>query len=146
MALNSTLQLFASINCPTHKLILRPGSPQQQFDWELFIVEGIVRAGIVQHKLQAVRDLDPTLVIYVQNESQLNSLVVPDGVQLTDIGELRSRYLSAETHGNDRVKQEATAHLRALDDDPALRILGKEEYDAQVSLIAEFIKRKGKPQ
>jgi hypothetical protein len=139
--LNSTLQLFAQIKCPTHTVILRPGPLYDKYDWELYIVEGIVRAGIEQHKMQLVRDLDPTLVVYVSDKLQLDSLVIPPGIQVRHIDNLRSRYLKAQQVGNERTKSEAETYLKALDEDPVLKSLGKEKYQARIQRISEFIRQ-----
>jgi len=140
-ALNATLKLFAKVKCPRHPVVFRPGPLYDRYDWELYIVEGIARASIEHRKLQLVRDLDPTLVVYVSDKLNLDSVVIPAGVEVQQISDLRSRYVRAQQIGDDRVKSEAAAFLKTLDEDPVLESLGKDEYRELEKRIEAFVQR-----
>jgi len=143
-ALNATLQRFAKVECPTHKVVFRPGPLYKKYDWELYIVEGIVRAFVEQEGIDLVRDLDPTLVVYVSDKLDLDSVVLPPGVQVQQVGDLRERYVKAQKSDNKRVQSEATSHLTSLNRDPVLEALGKEKYQAQLRRIGAFVERRSK--
>jgi len=145
-ALNVTLQRFAKVKCPTHSVVFRPGPLFGKFDWELNIVEGIVRHFVEQEGISLVRNLDPTLTVYVSDKLDLNSVKLPSGVQLQQIHDLRSRYTKAQMSDIERVRSEATAHLKSLTLDPVIESLGKEKYHAQLRRIAGFVERTSKRQ
>ncbi len=143
-SLNMALQLYAKVKCPTYTVVLRPGPLNKKIDWEVHIVEGIVRAGIETYGLQLVRDLDPTFVIYVSDRIDLVKMVIPAGVRILQIEDLRARYTRALQIGNDPTKIEAEAHLKALENDPVLKSIGNEEYEMRLGQIEEFVDRSAK--
>jgi len=140
-ALNVTLQLFTKIKCPTHTVVLRPGRFNGEFDWQLHIVQGIARSGIKEWNMEAVKDLDPVLVVYVSDNIDLDSVIFPAGVQVQQLSDLRARYVRAQQTGSDYTQRAAVRYLKALDQDPALKRLGKNKYEASISQIDAFIQR-----
>ena len=145
-ALNQTLQRFAKIKCPTHTVVFRPGPLNGKFDWELSIVEGIVRHFVEQEDISLVRNLDPTLTVYVSDKLDLNSVKLPPGVQIHQVHDLRSRYTNAQKSDIARVRSEAAAHLKSLNLDPLIESIGKEKYQARLRWIAAFVERTPKRQ
>lgn len=145
-ALNSMLKQYAKVECPTHTVILRPGPLQEKYDWELHFSQGIMQSMIEKQNLQSVRDVDPTLVIYVNDRLKLESVVMPESMQIKQLRDLRSRYLNAQKNGNERTQQEATQSLKKLDEDPVRESLGQTKYDSQLQRIDEFVKRLPKQQ
>lgn len=141
VALNLTLQRFAKVKCPTHTVVFRPGPLFGKFDWELNIVEGIARHFVEQEGISLVRNLDPTLVVYVSDKLDLDSVKLPPGVQIQQIRDLRLRYIKAQRSDIERVRSEAAAHLTSLTGDSVLKSLGEAKYTAQLRRIAGFIER-----
>ena len=138
-ALNHALQLFTKIDSSTHRVILRPGPLYDKYDWQIHIVQGIARAGIKHHNTESVQDVAPTFVIYVSDKLKLDSLVIPANVQVQQISDLRTRYMKAQQSGNNATKRVAARSVKAIDEDPVLKALGKTKYHEQVRQISEFI-------
>lgn len=139
--LNATLKLFAKIKCPTHQVVLRPGPLAGKYDWQMHIVEGIVRAWIEMEKLEPVRDLDPVLMIYVSNKIDLDEIVIPKDVKVLQLSDLRTRYETAKKDGSKKVKSEADRYLKAVNEDPVLKSLGKAKYEVQLKRIETFVRK-----
>lgn len=140
-ALNAILRDFAKVECPTHPVVFRPGPLQNKYDWHVAIVEGIARGRIELEKVQLVNDLDPVLTVYVSDKIKLNSVVMPQSIQLRQLSDLRSRYVAAQKDESHGVKSEAERLLKSLADDPVLKELGKTDYDARILQIKSFVER-----
>lgn len=142
--LNAALKLFAKIDCRTHTVVLRPGPSQGKYDWQLHIVQGIVRHYVQQNDMKLVRDLEPTLVVYISEKLDINSVHIPVNVQLQQVADLRSRYVRAVQVGTDATKAEAAMHLKAIDDDPVKSDVGTADYNVQSARITAFIDAQAK--
>lgn len=138
-ALNHCLKLFSEIKSPTHSVILRPGPLYEKYDWQMHIVQGIAKAGILHRKTESVQNLDPTLEIYVSDRIQLKSIVFPKNVNVKQISDLRSRYRDAQTSNSSSARRVAQQYLKALDEDPVLKSLGNTEYQKRLQKISQFI-------
>ncbi|MBS0202612.1 MAG: hypothetical protein JSS49_06900 [Planctomycetes bacterium] len=136
-ALNAILRDFAKVECPTHTVIFRPGPLQNKYDWHVAIVEGIARHHVVANRLQLVNDLDPVLTVYISDKLKLDSVVVPQEIQIRQLSDLRSRYLDAQK--DETAKPGADRLLEALDEDPILKQLGAKDYEARIQQIASFV-------
>lgn len=140
-ALNAILRDFAKVECPTHTVVFRPGPLQNKYDWHVAIVEGIARGRIELEKVQLVNDLDPVLTVYVSDKIKLDSVVVPQPIQVRQLSDLRSRYAAAQKDESSGVKSEAERQLKSLDDDPVLKELGKTDYDTRIQQIKSFVEQ-----
>jgi len=140
-ALNLMLNQYAKVECSTHTVVLRPGPLQEKYDWELHFSQGIVKFMIEKYDLRAVRDVEPTLVIYVNGTLKLESLVIPEVMNVKQLSHLREQYLQAQKSGNERTQKEATEFLKSLEEDPVRKSLGQRKYKTHIQQISEFVER-----
>jgi hypothetical protein len=103
-AFNDALRSFADAELDVYEVVLRPGpglidswdgDHHFEFLWHVNVMGGIARHMTGEDKGDLVWRPDPTVSLYVTDESQLDALEIPDGITLLDVGDVSKRVRSA---------------------------------------------------
>ena len=142
--LNAALRDFAMTKCSRHPVVFRPGplhDGRNKYDWLLNIAGGLVGEAIILDKTELVDETEPIMVVYVSDKLKLDSIVIPQEIEVLQISDLHSRYKYASSFGNDKTRARAVELDHLLDNDPLLKDQGHDKYQARLNQIEAFVKR-----
>ncbi|NND96493.1 MAG: hypothetical protein HKN47_04085 [Pirellulaceae bacterium] len=123
-AVNESLENFVKIQCDIKEVVLRPGPTETsdlmqtktvEFDWKLQLIGGIA-AGMQREDMgEKIWVTHPVMTIYIGRDISLDRLVIPHGVQVTQIAELQARYAEALGSSSKTVRGWACGNIAQLD-------------------------------
>jgi hypothetical protein len=122
--LNEVLAAFAAAPLERHVVVLRPGPCTTNdfdanaiaYDWHLDIVGGIASHQTTLDKGELVWPKWPVLRVCVDEERlKLADIVVPEGIELLQISDLREQYLDALASRETAVRSGSVSRLSRLD-------------------------------
>lgn len=157
-ALNRVLKEFAEVEADEVRVLLLPGpgqlhllhttnqeqskNPSSDYaDWELHIVQGLVRGGIERYHLEAIFDMDPTLTVYVTERIDLNALRIPERIKVVQHADLRKRYEDTYASGDKR-RGRGKRELDELDAKTPKEGTAADEFQSRLTEIQEFVRRR----
>ncbi|MFO1094620.1 MAG: hypothetical protein U0992_15140 [Planctomycetaceae bacterium] len=155
-ALNRVLKEFGEVEAEELRVELLPGPGRLQLlkskeeltdpsdnnaDWELRLLQGIVR-GHVQHEgMEAIYDMHPTLTIYVTDRIDLNSLEIPARLKVLQHADLRQRYVDGVDFGDYKVRARAKQFLEKFDAKTPQTGAEAEEFKSRLAQIDAFVQK-----
>jgi hypothetical protein len=123
-ALNEVLAAFAAAPLERHEVVLRPG-PQSiddfqrnpiAYDWRLDVIGGIDAHMATTDKGDRFWPKFPVLTVCIDGERiELTDIVIPDGVHIVQLSDLRERYLDGLSSTDRTVRGWGTGQLSRLD-------------------------------
>lgn len=142
-SLNVALEHFAAIQVPVHEIALLPGPGKARtfgeeeftYDWRLNLLGGISHFLHKEEVDTQVYDDHPTMTVFVGDGNiELAQLVIPRGVTVMQLDDLRARYYAGLRSENQQVREAAVGRLAAIDpygEESLARIIGTyvETYD-----------------
>ena len=142
-SLNVALEHFAAIQVPVHEIALLPGPGKARafgeeeftYDWRLNLMGGISHFLHKEEVDTQVYDDHPTMTVFVGDGNiELAQLVIPRGVTVLQLDDLRARYYAGLRSENQWVREAAVGRLAAIDpygEESLARIIGTyvETYD-----------------
>ncbi|QDT32179.1 hypothetical protein [Thalassoglobus polymorphus] len=119
---NRVLKEFAETKAPELQLILLPGpGPTRKIDdasvtidYEVDIIGGVARASLSRTDMAVVYDLRPTMKIYLSDNIDIEKLVIPRNVVVSQLQDLEIRYRNAETNKDPAVRKAAGRFMEHL--------------------------------
>ncbi|WP_417849278.1 hypothetical protein [Thalassoglobus sp.] len=119
---NRVLKEFAETKAPELQLILLPGPGQTRkindasvtITYEIHMVGGISRASLSRTDMALVYDLRPTMKIYLSDNIDIEKLVIPRNVVVSQLQDLEIRYKNAQTNKDPAVRKAAERFMEHL--------------------------------
>ena len=123
-ALNDLLANLSEVESDTLEVVLLPGSAEQQtfetdvtvsYDWKLSLVGGIAAAMAERDKGENIWARHPILTIRVTENVDLESIRIPDNIELLQTSDLKVRFSECLSSEDQNVRGWCCAHLAKLD-------------------------------
>jgi hypothetical protein len=158
-ALNRVLKEFSEVEAEELHVVLRPGPGRLALigrkateasidasgdyaDWELHVIQGIVRGHVLHEQLEAIYDMHPTLTVYVTERTDLKALKIPERIKVVQHADLRERYEDAYAFGDDRVRARVQRVIEEFDAETPKEGTAAEEFQSRLTAIQEFVRRR----
>ena len=122
--LNGALKKFAALKSEPREVVIHPGpGVAHRFsgetiacDWELHVVGGIAKHQTTLDKGDQIWSKSPILTIYLGGGVTLDKIVVPEGITLLGLADLKQRYSDALAKSTDKsVRGWGCGQLATLD-------------------------------
>jgi hypothetical protein len=123
-ALNMALKSFAAIKAKKLTVVLRPGpgtgsslkrDRDFEFNWKLHLLGGIAKSMSRDDLGINIWDPTPYLHVYVGDGIQLDGIDIPDGVEVLEIADLKTRYAKCLASKDRGVRGWCCGHIAELD-------------------------------
>ena len=123
-ALNAALKSFSAIKAKKLTVVLRPapgtGSSLKrdrefEFNWNLHLLGGIAKVMSREDLGTNIWDPTPYLHIYVGDGIKLDEIEIPDGVEVLEIADLKTRYAKCLASKDRTVRGWCCSHIAGLD-------------------------------
>jgi len=123
-AFNDALSNFAAAELEVHEVVIRPGpgivdsfrgERRTEFLWHVNVVGGISRRLTEADKGEFVWRPQPTISLYVTDESQLDELNIPEDITLLNVADVSKRTRAGLSSSDQRVRGWGAYKLARLD-------------------------------
>lgn len=153
-ALNRVLKEFGEVEAEELRVELLPGPGRLQLlkskedvtdptedyaDWELRVLQGLVRGHVLHEGMQAIYDLHPTMTIYVTDRIDLNSLQIPARIKVLQHADVRQRYVDGIDFGDYKVRGRAKQFLEKFDAKTPQTGPEADEFKARLAKIDAYV-------
>ena len=142
---NRVLKEFAETEFAQLQLVILPGPGRTQeiekkpvrIDYRIEIYGGIARAALTRR--ETVRNLNPTMTIYLTENIELDKLVIPENVKLSQLPDLEAKYTAAIESEDESLRREASHYLEALHTEFRRKDSEYDELRSEIATIKAFI-------
>jgi hypothetical protein len=123
-ALNATLVDFAAVKLDEKRVVFRPEpgiahsfhGMEMDMQWELHLVGGIAAHMTTLDKGDLIWSKAPVLTVFVGKEIDIHKVVIPKGVTVMGVNDLKKQYATAVTKSSDQtVRGWGCGNLASLD-------------------------------